>query len=123
MQKTLLICGVLLLLAACSSEQTTNTPEPVQADNTARNADNPAALTPTDQAENEADLQISANVRQAIVADDSLSSNGHNVKIITAGGTVTLRGPVKDQQEKATIEAKAKQIAGVTEVISLLEIE
>ena len=50
---------------------------------------------PADQAENETDRQISANVRQAVVGDSSLSTNAHNVKIITSGGTVTLRGPVK----------------------------
>jgi len=125
MQKTFSIvcCMFLLVAAACSSEQAPKTPEAVQADNTARNADNPSSPTPPDQAENDADLQISANIRKAIVADDSLSSNAHNVKIITSGGTVTLRGPVKSQQEKATIEAKAKQVAGVTQVINLIEIE
>jgi osmotically-inducible protein OsmY len=57
------------------------------------------------------------------VADDSLSSNAHNVKIITNGGVVTLRGPVKSVEEKATVEAKARQVAGVVRVDSFLEIE
>ena len=49
--------------------------------------------------------------------------NAHNVKIITSGGVVTLRGPVNSPQEKAAIEAKAKQVAGVTRVDNLLEVE
>jgi len=110
---------VLVTVAACGPQNTA----PVKPDNTARNADSPEAQTPVDQAENEADLQISQNIRKAIVADDSLSVNAHNVKVITSGGIVTLRGPVKSQQEKAVIEAKAKEVAGVTKVNSFLEVE
>jgi hyperosmotically inducible periplasmic protein len=112
----------LLIVAGCSSQPEPQDTAPA-ADNTARNADNPTAPTPPDQVESEADLQISANIRKAIVADDSLSTNAQNVKIVTAGGIVTLRGPVKTQQEKSTIETKAKQVAGVTQVNNLLELE
>ena len=95
------------------------------ADNTARNERdrNAATQLPTDQAENEADREISANVRKAVVADDSLSINAQNVKIVTSNGNVTLRGPVKTEQEKAAIEAKAKQVTGVHSVTNLLEVE
>ena len=117
--RLLILPLVLVAVTACGTQNAT----PIEADNTARNVDNPAAQTPLDQAENEADLQISANIRKAIVADDSLSTNAHNVKIITSGGTVTLRGPVKTQQEKDVIEGKAKQVAGVTQVDSFLEVE
>jgi len=118
--RLLMVPILLLTVAACGTQKTTT---PVQADNTARNADSPAAQTPLDQGENEADLQISANIRKAIVADDSLSANAHNVKIITSGGVVTLRGPVKSQQEKAAVEAIAKTAGGVTQVDSFLEVE
>ena len=114
-----LILPLLLVAVAACTENTA----PVKADNTARNADSPAAQTPVDQKENEADLQISQNIRKAIVADDSFSMDAHNVKVITSGGVVTLRGPVKSQQEKAAIEAKAKQVAGVTRVDSFLEVK
>lgn len=118
---------VLVALTACGTQEPAQNsapaPAPVAADNTARNADSPEAPTPTDQAENEADRQISANIRKAIVADDALSTNAHNVKIITSAGNVTLRGPIKNQQEKASIEAKAKQVAGVMKVDSFLEVE
>jgi len=56
------------------------------------------------------------------MADKSLSTNAKNIKIITAHGLVTLRGPVNTPQEKATIEAKAQNIAGATNVESQLEI-
>lgn len=116
---------VLVALTACGTQEPAQNAAPVAvaADNTARNADSPEAPTPVDQAENEADRQISADIRKAIVADDALSTNAHNVKIITSAGTVTLRGPIKNQQEKASIEAKAKQVAGVMKVDSFLEVE
>jgi hyperosmotically inducible protein len=119
----------LLLQGACASKTDQDigkkSSTAVDADNTARNTRDRDAATQTsgDQAENETDRQISANVRQAVVGDSSLSTNAHNVKIVTSGGTVTLRGPVKSTEEKAAIEAKAKQVAGVTRVDNLLEVE
>jgi hyperosmotically inducible periplasmic protein len=126
----LVLSAFLLLEVACASkpdqvalEKKSSTA--VDADNTARNSrDREGAIqTSGDQAENETDRQISATVRQAVVGDSSLSTNAHNVKIITSGGTVTLRGPVKSTEEKAAIETKAKQVGGVTRVDNLLEIE
>jgi osmotically-inducible protein OsmY len=119
----------LILQGACASNTDQDigkkSSPAVDADNTARNSrDRDAATqTPGDQAETETDRQISASVRQAVVGDSSLSANAHNVKIVTSGGTVTLRGPVKSTEEKSAIEAKAKQVAGVTRVDNLLEIE
>ena len=96
----------------------------VEPDNSGRNvrdADG-TTKTPGDQSESEADRTITQNVRQAVTADDSISTNGKNVKIITVDGTVTLRGPVKSEQEKTNIAAKAQQIAGVKKVDNQLEI-
>jgi hyperosmotically inducible protein len=116
---------LLVALTACGVSANREGTPPADADNTARNDrdSSAAAKTPLDQGENAQDLEISANIRKAIVADDSLSLNAHNVKIITNGGTVTLRGPVKSAQEKAAVEAKAKQVAGVQRVESFLEVE
>jgi osmotically-inducible protein OsmY len=96
----------------------------VEADNSGRNVRdrNEGTKTAGDQSENEADRTITQNIRKAITADDSLSTNAKNVKIITDDGTVTLRGPVKNEKEKADIEAKARQIAGVKRVDNQLEI-
>jgi osmotically-inducible protein OsmY len=76
-----------------------------------------------DQGNNETDLGITAKIRQAIVDDKALSVNAQNIKIITNTGIVVLRGPVKSDQEKMAIEAKAKEVAGVTRVDNQLEIE
>src|SRR5215471_2751109 len=126
----------VLCFAACSSgtsttkSDTTKTdkdaqgispPPATDADNTARNANNPAADA-TAQSESEADIQISAAVRKAVVDDKALSVNAHNVKITTSNGVVTLRGPVKNDQEKSSIESKAKAVAGVSRVDNLLEV-
>jgi hyperosmotically inducible periplasmic protein len=126
----LVLSAFLLMGVGCASktEQVNadkKSPAATDADNTARNSRDRDGATQTsgDQAENETDRQISANVRQAVVGDNSLSTNAHNVKIITSGGTVTLRGPVKSTEEKAAIESKAKQVAGVTRVDNLLEVE
>jgi osmotically-inducible protein OsmY len=93
-------------------------------DNTGRNVRDrgDATLTPGDQAENAVDRTLTQQIRQALVADDSLSTTAKNIKIITANGVVTLRGPVKNPQEKGMIEAKAQQIAGADKVQSHLEI-
>jgi len=129
---TLFSCIALLGLAACAKhDQPANDPlrssattAPTQVDNTAKNARdvNGGTMTPGDQAENESDRGITAAVRRVVVDDDSLSIDAHNVKIITSGGVVTLRGPVKTEREKSTIDQKAKQVAGVARVDNQLEI-
>jgi hyperosmotically inducible periplasmic protein len=128
--RTGLVMLVLLLIAmGCGRDDRSKTDTPpqtaaVEADNTGRNVRdrNEASKTPGDQSENEADRAISQNIRQRIVADESLSTNAKNVKIITIDGTVTLRGPVKSEKEKADIVAKAQQIAGVQKVDNQLEV-
>ena len=114
---------VALGLTACSDDRD-QASKATSPDNTARNqADRGGETkTPGDQAENETDRTITQNVRQAITADDALSTDAKNVKVITSDGTVTLRGPVKSEQEKTQIEAKAKQVAGVKKVDNQLEV-
>ena len=80
------------------------------------------ARTPGDQSSTKSDVAITKAVRKAVVADKALSTNAHNVKIITTNGVVTLRGPVKSPEEKDTIGAKAKQVVGVKSVDNQLEI-
>jgi len=94
------------------------------ADNTDRNERdrNDATLTPMDQSNSSSDVDLTANIRRAVVGDDTLSFNAKNVKIIADGGKVTLRGPVKSAAEKARIEAHANKFAA-GRVTSQLEIE
>jgi osmotically-inducible protein OsmY len=94
------------------------------ADNTGKNVRDrqESSRTPGDQSNNKSDLAITQAIRKAVVADKALSTNAHNVKIITANGVVTLRGPVNSAEEKETIAAKAKKVAGVKSVDNKLEI-
>ena len=117
----------VFLIAGCSKDRSEDkqvSQTAVEPDNSGRNVRdrNDQNKTAGDQSESEADRTISQNIRAAITADDSLSTNGKNVKIITSDGTVTLRGPVKSDKEKTQIEAKAKQVAGVKKVDNQLEI-
>ena len=95
------------------------------ADNTGKNVRDRGddTLTPMDQGGSEADRELTAQIRKAIVGDDEMSVQAQNVKIITIDGVVTLRGPVESAAEKATIAAKAKQVPGVKHVDDQLEID
>lgn len=95
------------------------------ADNTARNARDSSGktVTPMDQSENEGDRAITQRVRKNIVDNDALSTNAHNVKIVTANGVVTLRGPVDTAQEKHTVVAAAQMTPGVKRVDDQLEVK
>lgn len=128
-KKVLLSALALLVLVgytgtAHAADKTAVTPSQTAPDNTGRNVRDRGGdtMTPIDQSNEKADLNLTQEIRQAIMADDSLSMNAKNVKIITANGVVTLRGPVNTPQEKATIEAKAQSIAGANSVDSQLEI-
>jgi hyperosmotically inducible periplasmic protein len=94
------------------------------ADNTGKNVRDRAdqSETATDQSNDPADIKMSAAIRKMVVADDSLSMMAKNVKIITVGGAVTLRGPVETEKEKAAIESHAKQ-AGGKNITNELEIK
>lgn len=98
---------------------------PAQPDNTKVNERdrNSGTQTPPDQKENESDLKITQHVRQAVMADGSLSFTAKNVKIITQNGKVTLRGPVKTAQERDAIEAATRKVAGVTQVDNQIEVK
>jgi osmotically-inducible protein OsmY len=94
-------------------------------DNTKVNERDRAKAQPTaDQAKNAStDLQIMKKIRQAVVADKTLSSYGHNVKIISQQGKVTLKGPVHTQEESKNIEAKATEVAGAGNVTNMLAVK
>ena len=117
--RTVLACALAAAVAASPAFA-----GPYDADNTGKNVrDRGETVTPTDQGGSAADRELTANIRKAIVDDDNLSMNAKNVKIVTRDGQVTLRGPVKSTEEKAAIEAKATQVAGVKRVDNQLEIE
>ncbi len=94
-------------------------------DNTKVNERDKAKSQPTaDQAKNGAtDRDIMQKIRKSVVADKSLSTYGHNVKIISQQGKVTLKGPVHTDEEKKNIEAKAVEVAGAGNVTNMLEVK
>jgi len=94
-------------------------------DNTRRNVRDRdgATLLPGDQGNSETDRTMTQQIRKALMKDRDLSTTAKNVKIITVNGNVTLRGVVKTDQEKTDIVAKAKQVAGVTQVNNQLEVK
>lgn len=99
------------------------TPSP-RADNTGINERDKggATKTPQDQTNLAKDRELLASVRRAIVGDKSLSTMAHNVKVVVEGGTVTLRGPVKNADEKARVEALAKNVKGISTADNQLDV-
>lgn len=79
-------------------------------------------LTADQQGETKEDREITQKIRRAIIKDKSLSTYAHNVKIITVGGKVSLKGPVKSEKEKMAIEKKAAQIVGIGKITSEIDI-
>ncbi len=79
-------------------------------------------LDARDQGNSKADVDMTAQIRKSIVAEKSFSTNAKNVKIITAGGQVTLKGPVNSAVEKSKIHDIAVKFAGNTHVNDEIEI-
>ena len=93
-------------------------------DNTKTNQSdaNKGATTADQQKMNAGDRSITKEIRSSIMKDKSLSTYAHNIKIITQDGKVTLKGPVRSEDEKAAIESKAFAIAGANNVTDQLEV-
>jgi len=113
-----LALGASLLAAPAIRKQDPQQPAP---DNTKRNKEqtDPSA---DQQKMNSADRTITQKIRKAIHDDKSLSTYAHNIKIITQDGKVTLRGPVRSDDEKNNLQAKAAEVAGQDNVTNQLEV-
>jgi hyperosmotically inducible protein len=118
-------------LVGCEKESTPTPPTsvnetkpPPAADNSGVNVRDrqPDAKTPISQNENAADVKTTADIRRRIV-DKQFSINAQNAKIITQDGKVTLRGPVKSQEEKDALGAIATDIAGAGNVDNQLDVQ
>ena len=94
-------------------------------DNTAKNQRDRSSQTKTsgDQSNGPADLKITAAIRRALMKDGGLSMTAKNIKIITAGGLITLRGPVKTAEEKTKIDQLAKSAAPGAKIDDQLEVK
>jgi osmotically-inducible protein OsmY len=121
MKRTLLIIAFIssLSLAAMAADD-----EQTKADNTATNERDRSGETQTsgDQSNNSADLKLTQAIRQALMKDGDLSTTAKNIKVITGNGQVTLRGPVKNVQEKARVDQLAKSAAGGAPIVDQLDV-
>jgi osmotically-inducible protein OsmY len=112
-----LLFGACLLAAPALPQDT----QQGATDNTSRNKDQ-ASPNADQQKMNPADRAMTQKIRKAIHDDKSLSTYAHNIKIITQDGKVTLRGPVRSEDKKNNLEAKAVTVAGQDNVTDQLEI-
>jgi hyperosmotically inducible protein len=120
--QVLLFAVALTIVSAAAQAQDSAAPA---ADNTKVNQRDKSKAEPTadQQKENHPDRELARQIRRSIVQDKSLSSYAHNVKIIAQNGVVTLKGPVRSDEEKTAVEAKASEIAGADKVTSQLEVK
>jgi hyperosmotically inducible protein len=118
----LLVLGSCLLLGASmpAKEMPPQDTPQTAPDNTKANQN----TTPTadQQKMNPADRDLTKKIRMALHDDQSLSMYAHNIKIISQDGKVTLKGPVRSEDEKAAIEAKAVAVAGEGNVTNHLHV-
>jgi len=100
------------------------TPSTVAPDNAKSNKvdESNATATADAQTNNATDLDLTKRIRQSIMADKSLSTYAHNIKIVTVNGSVTLNGVVRSDDEKGAVEMKAANIAGKNKVTNDLKI-
>jgi hyperosmotically inducible protein len=113
--------------AASDEDRATPSREPDERkpDNTGRNErdDEPGNLTALDQSNSASDVDITQAIRKEVIANDALSFNAKNVKIITVSGKVTLRGPVESAKESSAIEKSARAVPGVVQVDNQIEVK
>ena len=112
--------GALAVSAGVAFAQTPQTPP----DNTKVNTRDRAkgAVTADQQKENAGDRELTQKIRKSLMRDKSLSSYAHNVKVVAQGGQVTLKGPVRTEDEKRNVEAKAVEVAGAGHVVNQISI-
>ncbi len=146
MNRPLTLIATVLLGAACDEQMKTPSATPKQTrpttiaaapannppierqrlepDNTGVNArDRNDTVTPMDQGNTSAETAITADIRKGVMAESSLSVTAKNVKVMTIGSHVTLRGPVTTAAEKTLIAAVAMRTSGVSDVDNQLEVE
>jgi osmotically-inducible protein OsmY len=69
------------------------------------------------------DRLTTANIRKAIIADKDLSTYAHNIKIITINGSVTLKGPVKSEDEKQKVASDAAGVVSADRITNNLTVK
>lgn len=103
------------------AQESTNPPSSSAPDNSAHNKNH--STTADQQKEGGSDREITQKIRQAVMADKSLSTYAHNVKIITQNGSVTLKGPVHSDDEKEKIASAAASVVGSDKVTNQITVK
>jgi hyperosmotically inducible periplasmic protein len=119
--ETLILLGCLLVGGSMPAGSTPAQNQQPAADNSKKNQDQ-TAPTADNQKMTAADRELTKKIRVSVNRDKTLSAYAHNIKIIAQDGKVTLRGPVRSEDEKAAIEAKATAIAGPNSVTNMLDV-
>jgi hyperosmotically inducible periplasmic protein len=123
--KSVYFLPAVALMSAMSltvmAQSSTDTMTP--ADNSKTNkSDSHMAASADAQKNDQTDLSLTQQIRRSLLADKSLSTYAHNVKIVAVNGTVTLNGVVRSSEEKMSVQAKAESIAGQDHVVDQLTI-
>ena len=116
--------GVLILSAALLAPSYSSGAQEPAPDNSKTNQRDRDKNSPTadQQKMNAQDRELASKIRKAIIADKTLSTYAHNVKIIARDGKVTLKGPVRSTDEKSAVVTKATSIAGDENVTDQLDV-
>ena len=118
---SLAACLLFSMPMASHAQEQTSPASSTAPDNSAKNKTH--HKTADQQLDNSSDRDVTKKIRQSLIADKSLSTYGHNVKIITQNGAVTLKGPVHSEQEKQTIASKAAEVVGQDKVTDQLTVK
>jgi len=118
------LSGAVLIVGLSTSTGTILAQSATRPDNTKVNTRDRAegAVTADQQKENPTDRDLAQKIRRSVTRDKALSTYAHNVKIVAQGGQVTLKGPVRSEQEKKDVEAKAVEVAGAGHVVNEISI-
>jgi osmotically-inducible protein OsmY len=112
--------GLLLLLVAFvpawGQDSTSNSQTAGDNSKVNQQDQQPSEPTADQQKNNRSDIEITREIRRSLTQDKSLSTYAHNVKVIAQDGKVTLKGPVRSDDEKAAVLAKAAEVAGQSNI-------
>jgi hyperosmotically inducible protein len=112
---TILFCISAGLSYGQAPDASTPQPDNTKVNKRDRNADE---ATADQQKANATDRELTRQIRRSIIADKSLSTYAHNIKIISQNGAVTLKGPVQSDDEKKAVVAKAVAVAGSADKVT-----
>lgn len=114
------LLGGWALAGAQDTQSSSPQPDNTKVNQRDRNSNEPTA---DQQKMNPSDRETTRQIRKAIEKDKSISTYGHNVKVITQNGMVTLKGPVRSEEEKKAIETKAAEVAGADKVTNEMDVK